>query len=334
MTWFCRECQVQNAQKFDYCRTCQQHWSAVWTQPVKRRSRSKSAKKKEKEPQDKVDEDQWKVFPEKVPWIPTTPSTRLGTKTAETPLGGQAKETGTAQAPCALPAAQPKEEVLTDEDKKKLTHLRGLQSMNVELPTALTVQLEALESKEKAMHSTKALSHGHLNRLTKVKSQVAAQVKKIEGLDQEWSAFVQRTLTKIQHHATLYQQCRGEMMETYNLKLEEFRKLRLELTQASRSLMEQQLEEPAAVEAVNVDEQMQALTSAITSEGMVAPIVDLSEEDDIMEIQGSQEESDGPTLKDGKAQTKAPFRGALSPQKVAHLHLKVKKDKDKDKTDK
>ena len=121
-------------------------------------------------------------------------------------------------------------------------------------------------------------------------------------------------------------------METYNLKLEEFRRLEQELNQASRTLLDQGLEEPSCVETINVDEQLQAMHTTITSAGTVAQIVDLSEEDDVMEIPGSQE--DGLGAKDSKTQAKAPFRGAMSPQKVAHLHLKVKKDKDKDKMDK
>ena len=223
---------------------------------------------------------------------------------------------------------------MSEEEKKKLSHLRGLQSMDVELPAALTLQLEALGAKEKEVHDTRALSHGHLNKLTKVKSQVSAQVRKIDTLDKEWGAFVQSTVEKIQHHADLYQQCRGEMMETYNLKLEAFRQLKLELNQASRTLLDQNLEEPTCVETINVDEQMQVMNATITSGGRVAPIVDLSEEDDVMETPGSQDAEDGPGAKDSKNQAKAPFRGAVSPQKVANLHLKVKKDKDKDKMDK
>ena len=333
MTWYCQTCQVQNTQKLEYCKVCQQHWSRVWTAPTKRRSRSKSssAKKKEKEAQAGQQADQWRVFPEKAPWIPSTPMTRVGTKSADTPLGGQSREAALGPAQLNLPPGQPKEDVFSDEDRKMLAHLRGLKEMSVELPTALVAQMGLLEEKEKISLSARALSHGHLNKLTKIKTQIATQGKKIETLDTEWTGFVQHTLEKISQHAELYQKCRGELLESYNMKLEELRILKQELNQASRALLEQHTEEPAMPEEANLESQMAAIRASIATQGTVAPIVDL-EEDDVMEIPESQDEEVQIAEKDSKATAKrceGAFRGAASPQKVAQLHLKTKKEKDK-----
>ena len=121
-------------------------------------------------------------------------------------MGTQMMEAGiVAQPPLPLPAISSKEEPLTDEEKEKLTHLRGLKTMDVQLPAELEEQLAILEMKEKEVNNSKALSHGHLNRMTKIKTQIGAQSKKIEAMDLEWSAFVKNTMQKVSQHADLYQ---------------------------------------------------------------------------------------------------------------------------------
>lgn len=160
MTWYCQACKIQNSQKHDACRGCQEHWSRVWKEPVKRRSRSKSKGAKQQEQQtqkDKVSEE-WQVFPTRVPWIPSTPATRHVNKQTETPMGAQVQEASViAQPPHPLPALSSKEESLTEAEKKKLTHLRGLKTMDVELPMELEEQLTILEEKEKEANNSKAL---------------------------------------------------------------------------------------------------------------------------------------------------------------------------------
>jgi len=72
MTWYCRNCQENNPEKVDRCRSCAKHWSEVWTKPAKRRSRSKSARgatsykgaNNKGQQEEQVD---WSLFPEKVP---------------------------------------------------------------------------------------------------------------------------------------------------------------------------------------------------------------------------------------------------------------------------
>lgn len=266
----------------------------------------------------------WQVFPNRVPWIPTTPATRHPVQQAETPVGLQNKEFGPKIPPLAtFPPMPSKEEPLTEEEKKKLSHLRGLKTMNVQLPKELEDQLTELEVKETEMNNSKALSHGHLNRLTKIKTQISAQSKKIAALDQEWTAFVQNTMQKVSQHAELYQQCRGEMMELYNQKLEELRKLKYELTLASRSLVDQHVEEPPQEDLEPVDLQMDRMRTALAAAGSVTQVQELSDEDDEMITAEGEVEF----VKDSKAVTKPNFKAAASPQKVVQMHLKHKKDK-------
>eukprot|EP00435_Cladocopium_sp_Y103_P031865 s2553_g8.t1 len=303
----------------------------VWVPPVKRRSRSKSAAKKKDQKGQQGHQpaaEEWQVFPDKVPWIASTPATRHGqvSVSAETPLGNQKKETFSLQSLQNPPSTIAKEEGFTEEEKKVLAHLRGLQSMNVPLPEDLQAQAGLLEAKEKEQIAAKALSHGHLNKLTKIKSQVNAQAKKIEALDREWAGFAQKISEKVAHHASMYQACRQDMLETYNGKLEEMRKLKLELSQASRSLLDQDGEMPEFAEPAHITEQLQAMQAALTAAGTV-DVVDLIDEGDSeMEIMDPPSE----TSKDGRPAGKTSFRGASSPQKVAQNHLKVKKRENKD----
>ena len=78
-----------------------------------------------------------------------------------------------------------------------------------------------------------------------------------------------------------------------------------------------------------MDEQMSVLKDTMATLGAVAEVVELMDEEDVVEIPGSQEEETATGSRDAKTATKAAFRGAASPQKVAQLHLKAKKDKDK-----
>ena len=200
----------------------------------------------------------------------------------------------------------------------------------MEFPEALEAQLVLLEEKEKISLSSKALSHGHLNKLTKLKAQTAAQAQKIATLDHGVGRRLCRTRwEKIKHPSELYQQCRGEMLELYNTRLEEMRQMKHDLNLASRSLLDQQLEEPPIPETINVDEQMSVLKEPMANFGNSGGCGRVDGEEDVVEIPGSQEEETATGSRDAKTATKAAFRGAASPQKVAQLHLKTKKDKDK-----
>ena len=207
MTWYCRACEQNNPPKLAWRQGCQQHWSAVWTAPKgKRRSRSKSRSANAQASDDMQEaEEDWQMFTNKVPWVTSTPTTRHASKKADTPLTVPSREAGLSQQspliPSALMAEEHKLEPLTEEEAKTLSHLRGLRDMKIALTGELGLQLEMLEAKERDSMSSKALSHGHLNRLNKIKSQLTAQAKKISNLDQEWSNFVQSTMKKIALHS-------------------------------------------------------------------------------------------------------------------------------------
>ena len=194
------------------------------------------------------------MFTNKVPWVTSTPASRQIIKTAETPMNVPNKEAAMALQPPLFPAlastGESAAEPLTDHEMKMLSHLRGLKSMNITLTGDLGLQLEALENREKEVASNKALSHGHLNKYNKVKAQVSAQAKKISSLDAEWSNFVQTTLQKIMMHAEMYQRCRSDLLEVYNQKLEELRRMKAELKLASHSLLEEQHGEPEGARTI------------------------------------------------------------------------------------
>ena len=271
------------------------------------------------------------MFTNKVPWVTSTPTTRHAWKKADTPLTVPSREAGLSQQspliPSALMAEEHKLEPLTKEEAKTLSHLRGLRDMKIALTGELGLQLEMLEAKERDSMSSKALSHGHLNRLNKIKSQLTAQAKKISNLDQEWSNFVQSTMKKIALHSDLYQQCRADLMELYNQRLEDLRRLRAELSQASQSLLDQQPREPQVLEPVGIAAQMEIMQTALSQAGQVTPMVDLVEDDEEdLEMQDNQ---DVEVLLGTKKSNRTVFKGASSPQKVANLHLKGKKDKEK-----
>ena len=58
-------------------------------------------------------------------------------------------------------------------------------------------------------------THGHLNKLTRLKTQVSTAGKKIVALDQEWTKFKDATVAQIRKHAQLYQQCRADLLESF-----------------------------------------------------------------------------------------------------------------------
>eukprot|EP00435_Cladocopium_sp_Y103_P033848 s1607_g8.t1 len=134
MTWYCQECQAQNAQKYEYCKSCQQHWGQVWN-PPKRSSRSKSRQKSKETKEEAKDQDkQWQLFQDQVPWVPSAPS-RASSYRADAMVMSVEKE---APQPTTLPVTPQALEVsansLTPDEIKVLEHLRGLQSMNIEMP--------------------------------------------------------------------------------------------------------------------------------------------------------------------------------------------------------
>ena len=200
----------------------------------------------------------------------------------------------------------------------------------------MQIQMEKLLAKQQASVVNKPLTHGHLNRLNKLKAQVATAGKKVVTLDQEWAKFTEQTMDKVKQHAQLYQSCRAEMLEIYNGKLEELANLKREVTAASMSMLDGAWKPPEIMHTPKLEEAVSRMQEVIEVEGSVGA-VDLTEE---ME-EDDQEEliMSGSTSKGLSKTLNRPFRGAASPTKVANQHLKQKaqelkdaklKDKDKE----
>ena len=280
MTWFCQQCKQNNTEHQEYCRNCRAHWSKVWVKP-KRRSRSKSAKAtsyRDAGHQEPTEENvDWNVFPLKAPWIPTTPSSRVQGKKGETTVGAGS------DVPSAQHVVQPAQVsntdmALTAEEEKILENLKGLQEAGLEFSMDMQQKLEILVAKQ-AAGAKKPLTHGHLNRLNKVKSQLTNAAKRIEELDQEWSSFVQKTREKVKQHAAMYQSCRADLLEAYNSKLEELSMLKKEMTEASLSMLAPAVTVAPMEKSVDVEKQIHSLEEVIDIESVVGA-VDLTDDMD------------------------------------------------------
>jgi hypothetical protein len=141
-------------------------------------------------------------------------------------------------APVQPPLAEAETSFLTQEEIKLLEHLRGLQEMGVDLAESMTAQLEKLQLKESQTTAAKALSHGHLNRLHKLRTQVNT-AGKIQDLDAEWEKFVQSIMEKMQSHAVMYQKHRSDLLEAYNARMAELQLIKKQVGQASHNLLAQ-----------------------------------------------------------------------------------------------
>lgn len=295
---------------------------------MKRRSRSKSSKGAKnyqgtEEKGEQAEMDQMALFPTKVPWMPSTPSTRVTKKIEAGSGSGAVEEPGQAlQQPVTNLAP---DAPLSAEEEKKLEHLKALQGMGMELSSSMEELLKDLMRRQQATVANKSLTHGHLNRLTRLKTQVLAVGKKLTALDAEWQNFVQQTMQKMKHHVAMYQQCRGDLLEQYNSKYEELRAMRQEISTASQSLLDQHLEVPTVLEPAVIGEQMAELESVINVENFQEQ-VDLTmemEEDEVADPLKA-----APIKTKGSPKSFKGFRSSPSPTKVANQTLKPKKDKE------
>lgn len=265
-------------------------------------------------------ESEWAVFPAKAPWIPTTPASRIATKKEDNTEG--AVGSNAAGQPVMQPSSLEATDVmLSPEEEKLLEHLKALQSANLDLSESMQRKLEVLLAKQQNSSTIKPLNHGHLNRLRKLKTQVTSAGKRIAELDREWSGFVEKTMSKVREHATMYQTCRADMLETYNKKLAELESLKKELSTASLQMLASEQVEPAQMVPQNVEAQVHAMQEVIDVESVVGHVDltdDMEEEEEPMGAERA-----GQSFKASPKVSKA-FRGATSPTKVAQQHLKVK----------
>lgn len=333
MTWSCQKCRCNNSEALEHCRQCQGHWEAVWSAPKRRRSASQkyrgkkaettdpknSEKTKDKTPQPKetdVFRGQLTIFSEALPWVTSTPQSRLPRRIDNAPTQ---EETAMPLPPNPVLPAPPGStssletvQPLSPEEQKMMGALQALKELQAPLSEDMANMLSVLEHRNKEAQPT-TLSHSQLNRLTKLKGQVTSLQKRLITLDAEWGRFIQGILTSTTEHAQMYQACRQEMVTNYQNKLQELQALKQAITEASHSLCA-----PAQTEALpetvgDIEEAMETLQQLAQGHSHVEFI------DDDMESEELQEEK--PAVPSA-IRAKSNFRASTSPNRVAHVHLK------------
>ena len=294
----------------------------------KRRDKSRSQKPKKEPPQteppkndSKEVEEDLLMFPEKPPWISTTPQARVARLTegiqesASLPLPPQPN---LPPPPATGSNGNPEQESLTEDEAKILQHLEELQKMGVTLTDDLKDQKDRLAAKKNKTPKAKHLTHGHLYKLDRVKGQINAIAGKIGSMDQDWNRFMTGTSNKVAKHAALYQACRQEMVANYDKKVAEFEQLKQEMRAASTATLDQEQPITEVPLMPNVAQQMQDLNQSM-QESTQAPIMEVSDEEEELVTEVNMRG-------DGKPARKSNFRPSPSPARVATSHLKTKGD--------
>lgn len=266
------------------------------------------------------------IFPSKVPWINSTPQSRLPpAKEDDLPLPPPPH----LPQPPATPLVNAGGQALSEEEAKLLSHLQGIRQYG-KLPEVLLTQLEALEQRQQESLNNRALTHSHLNKLNKVRHQTSVLGDKIKSVDEEWLKFVAESTSRLQQHATMYHAHRNDLVTQYNAKVQELTALRQEVSNASQSLVNQTPQPEVPAEAMDTVANIEVFNQAAVNLGVGEAML--------------VEESDPELLEEGQPSTKVlsgtkphlqprAFREAGSPNRVAHLHVKGKQhqqNRDKD----
>ena len=211
---------------------------------------------------------------------------------------------------------------LTAKELKILSHLKELQK-EMELDASLQQQLEQLEEKQKTFQTAKSLSHGHINKLSRAKQHVATALKKLQDMDKEWEQLRTKAMDKLRQHAIMYKAARKELLETYQKRCQEKKRIEEELSQASKNLLEN-AEVLDVEEMPDLDEQMQAFCTQMQELDAVNIISD-EDTHPANDLEMETEDPDGKENGTGKAgKAKTHFIGSPSPSRVANHHLKPK----------
>eukprot|EP00438_Fugacium_kawagutii_P002554 Skav219500 [mRNA] locus=scaffold937:322651:323907:+ [translate_table: standard] len=213
---------------------------------------------------------------------------------------------------------------LSADELKLMTNLQGVKNYSP-LPDELAQQLESLETRHQESLNAKALSHGHLNRLHKIRKQAGSLVKEIQAVDQDWRQFVAEAYSRLGQHASMYQEHRASLMEQLAAKNVELNAIKEEVSSASRTLMEQSAFPQDNIENVDIAADLSNFQATAGQMGLVSgPTIELSDlEDEDMTSQQEHGPGKGP-----RRVALRPFRNAGSPGKVAHTHLKPKENKE------
>eukprot|EP00438_Fugacium_kawagutii_P034774 Skav236238 [mRNA] locus=scaffold829:205672:206968:+ [translate_table: standard] len=342
MTWQCSKCGVTNQHNSDHCHKCQEHWSRVWQRGRRRqgsqsRPPSKPRHRGPKQPRDKAEKDKegnqgsdkaWGVFPQKAPWIPSTPQSRLPeTKEMESMDADNKLPIPPPPVLPAPPAASSSAPVITEAELKLLSHLRGLQEVNM-LPDSLKEQKEILEQKQAEVSASKTLTHGHINKLHKARNQMQNALKRIHNVDAEWAAFMTTVTENVKYHASCYQQHRQELVQQLQTKIQELSTIKEEVSVASLSLVEAIPATETPSMEIDTNEEINKLQAMAEAFSTSVDLVDMSEE----ELEPVEDDVNSGKEKIKREMAPKPFaRMAGSPSKVAVNHLKPKEDKEKEK---
>eukprot|EP00438_Fugacium_kawagutii_P032045 Skav217861 [mRNA] locus=scaffold5889:125136:126458:+ [translate_table: standard] len=347
MTWFCRPCGAQNAQHLTYCKSCKKPWEEVWA-PSRRRSKSAWGRraKEKKETKDKsASKEKEKgpsmtaeLFADDLPWVTTTPQSRVQARQVKVSEG--LAETLPLVPPPPPVIAPPVASVaktdspLTEQEQKKLESLQNLKNTGVELPDNLLALLQDLEKRAKGgMQVT--LSHSQINKLHKLRTQIATLTKKAQDLDTRWSSFMHTIMTRVRDHGQQYQACRTELLHSLAVRQQEMKELKQTISQASLHLAHQpeELTTPLPEGNQELMSQMEEL-QRLHALGQNAVILDDDNEAEELDQQMEEEEEEelveeiDPESVEAAPSKPGPhttFRGSPSPTRVANSHLKPKK---------
>ena len=120
-----------------------------------------------------------------VPWIASTPTTRMEQGSEEPPKEETGKESVGQQ---TTGATWP---------KKMLELLKEVQiNFGGTLPVELQTKMHYLQEEVKAKQSEKALQHAHLHKLKKMGAQLQSVHAKVSATDKQWNAFHSKVLEK------------------------------------------------------------------------------------------------------------------------------------------
>ena len=331
MNWMCSHCQIQN-QQTDYCQGCKYHWSQCWVSKSQRRSQSRKEKKAKAEAkssggQQAVETGEHanlELFSSNPPWVMTTPQTRTSRIVDVTE---DKQDLGLPPQP-VLPAPPPTADSMVDQlsesELKIMKSLQNVKDMGIELSDDQQQKLASLEARSKEAPPQKALTHGHINRMGKIKTKLQAAAAKLKNLDDEWTKFMKSTSAKVTYHAKLYQECRAQMMTVYNQRLEELNQITKEMQEASMTLLQETDRLDPLPEQPNVDEGLQRLQQVMAetaAEAVAEQTLVISDDEEMIQ--------DTTTAGDKAPVKRTNFRGSPSPGRVANLNLKVKAEKEK-----
>lgn len=325
-SWQCRFCYTWDSVQTNHCSGCNRHWKQAQLKRSKSRSASQG-RKKQQEVDRKIINSNKEVTEEdifsKVPWVSTTPRSRLPAVEEDHRSHPMESRSGTAPKDADLPpsptlpppppsSGQAEESESTIQIQQQLEALKkavmGKKNVSQDLQNAIAV----LE--KEAGTTAPPLTHGQLNQMTKIQKQIKSLKGKIESIDGEWAKFSKAVQEKYQKHQNMYMQHRTELVVQVQEKQQGLLKLKAEIQSSSQHL---DGEDALLQEIPEVD----GLHAAFEE---MYPEVEGPEEMDGVEIQ-EMEQGTNPVR---KASVVAPFtrrsQVLTSPQKVHKNALKSK----------